>query len=215
MSNKVKSIPVLLLLLSLLASRAGAAEDEASLVLKDLNGREQRLDSYRGKTVVLNFWATWCAPCVKEMPILVSLQNRFGAWGVQVIGASADEQPDKIPAFIKKLKINFPVWVGATTADMERLGLGSALPATAIIDHNGQVVERILGVVNKEDLEKRIEAILPGKSDRDTPAKAKPGETHGESPRGKDEHDHRHEHKEGEDHKHGGIGLEGASTVPS
>src|SRR4029450_13780345 len=100
-------------------------------------------------------------------------------------GASADEQPDKIPAFIKKLKINFPVWVGATTADMERLGLGSALPATAIIDHNGQVVERILGVGNKEDVEKRIEAILPGKSDRDRPAKAKPGETHGESPRGK------------------------------
>jgi thiol-disulfide isomerase/thioredoxin len=215
MTHKVKSVPVLMLLLSLLASGAGAAGDEASLVLKDLNGREQRLDSYRGKTVVLNFWATWCAPCVKEMPILVSLQNRYGAWGLQVIGASADEQPDKIPAFIKKMKINFPVWVGATTADMERLGLGKALPATAIIDHKGQVVERIPGVVKKEDLEKRIEAILHGGSDRDAPAKPEPGKTQGESPGKKDEHDRQHEHKEGEDHKHGGIGLEGASTVPS
>jgi thiol-disulfide isomerase/thioredoxin len=211
MTKKVKSIPVLVLLLSLLTTGAEAVGEEASLVLKDLNGREQRLDSYRGKTVVLNFWATWCAPCVKEMPILVSLQNRFGAWGLQVIGASADEQPDKIPAFIKKLKINFPVWVGATTADMERLGLGNALPATAIIDHKGQVVERIPGVVKKEDLEKRIKAILHGSSDRDAPAKPEPGETHRESPGKKDEHDH----KEGEDHKHGGIGLEGASTVPS
>jgi thiol-disulfide isomerase/thioredoxin len=215
MTHKVKSVPVLMLLLSLLASGAGAAGDEASLVLKDLNGREQSLDSYRGKTVVLNFWATWCAPCVKEMPILVSVQNRYGAWGLQVIGASADEQPDKIPAFIKKLKINFPVWVGATTADMERLGVGNALPATAIIDHNGQVVERIPGVVKKEDLEKRIEAILHGRSDRDAPAKPEPGETHRESPGEKDQHDHQHEHKDGENHKHGGIGLEGASTVPS
>jgi thiol-disulfide isomerase/thioredoxin len=211
MTGNVKSVPVLMLLLSLLTTGAEAAGDEASLVLKDLNGREQRLDSYRGKTVVLNFWATWCAPCVKEMPILVSLQNRYGAWGVQVIGASADEQPDKIPPFIKKLKINFPVWVGATTADMERLGLGSALPATAIIDHNGQVVERIRGVVNQEDLEKRIEAIVHGRSDRDAPAKPESGESPGE----KDKHDHQHEHKEGEDHKHGGVGLEGASTVPS
>ena len=213
MTHKVKAVAVLMLLLLLLATGAGAAGDEAALVLKDLNGREQRLDSYRGKTVVLNFWATWCAPCVKEMPILVSLQNRYGAWGLQVIGASADEQPDKIPAFIKKLKINFPVWVGATTADMERLGLGNALPATAIIDHNGQVVERIRGVFKKEDLEKRIEAILHLRSDRDAPAKPEPGETHRESPGEKDEHEH--EHKEGEDHKHGGIGLEGASTVPS
>jgi thiol-disulfide isomerase/thioredoxin len=215
MTHKVKSVPVFMLLLSLLTSGAGAAEDEASLVLKDLNGREQSLDSYRGKTVVLNFWATWCAPCVKEMPILVSLQNRYGAWGVQVIGASADEEPDKIPAFIKKLKINFPVWVGATTADMERLGLGNALPATAIIDHKGQVVECIRGVFKKEDLEKRIEAILHGSPDHEAPAKHEPGETQGESPGKKDEHDHQHEHKEGEDHKHGGIGLEGASTVPS
>jgi thiol-disulfide isomerase/thioredoxin len=213
MTHKVKSVPGLMLLLSLLTTGAEAAGDEASLVLKDLNGREQRLDSYRGKTVVLNFWATWCAPCVKEMPILVSLQNRYGAWGLQVIGASADEQPDKIPTFIKKLKINFPVWVGATTADMERLGLGNALPATAIIDHNGQVVERIRGVFKKDDLEKRIEAILHLRSDRDAPAKLEPGETHRESPGEKDEHEH--EHKEGEDHKHGGIGLEGASTVPS
>ena len=215
MTHHVKSVPVLMLLLSLLASGAGAAGDEASLVLKDLNGREQSLDSYRGKTVVLNFWATWCVPCVEEMPILVSLQNRYGAWGLQVIGASADEQPAKIPAFIKKLKINFPVWVGATTADMERLGLGNALPATAIIDHNGQVVERIPGVVKQEDLEKRIEAILHSRSDRDAPARPEPGETHRESPGEKDGHDHQHEHKEGEDHKHGGIGLEGASTVPS
>ena len=214
MTQKVKFIAVLLLL-GFLPIGAGAAGDEASLVLKDLNGREQRLDSYRGKTVVLNFWATWCGPCVKEMPILVSLQNRFGARGVQVIGASADEQPDKIPAFIKKLKINFPVWVGATTADMQRLGLGSALPATAIINHTGQVVERIPGVVKKEDLEKRIEAILQGRSDHGVPAKSEPDETHVESPGKKDEHDHPHEHKEGEDHKHGGIGLEGASTVPS
>jgi thiol-disulfide isomerase/thioredoxin len=80
--------------------------------LKDLTGIDQRLSAYRGRIVVLNFWATWCVPCKQEMPDLAAIQNEYAAFGVQVVGASADQLADraKVLEFIKQTKINFPVW---------------------------------------------------------------------------------------------------------
>src|SRR6266404_2337711 len=103
---------------------------EAEMVLNDLFGVEQRLSAYRGRIVVLNFWATYCVPCRKEMPDLAAIQNQYAALGVQVIGAAADDMSAlaKVRQFIKDTKLNFPVWLGATAADMQRFGLGSALP---------------------------------------------------------------------------------------
>ncbi len=121
---------------------------------------------------MLNFWATWCIPCREEMPMLVDLQRRYESRGVQVIGASADEEGTQkaIPSFARKHRINFPIWIGATTANMQRLGLGEALPATAIIDRDGQIVGRILGPLDKEDLENRIEWLLGDRQTRDSSA---------------------------------------------
>ncbi|MCA1629684.1 MAG: TlpA family protein disulfide reductase [Acidobacteria bacterium] len=89
---------------------------QAELALRDLSGAEQRLSALRGRVVVLNFWATYCAPCRKEMPDLAAIQNDYAAQGVQVVGASSDEAEDraKVLQFIKETKINFPVWLGAT-----------------------------------------------------------------------------------------------------
>src|SRR5205085_2555439 len=77
---------------------------EAELALKDLFGVEQRLSTFRGRIVVLNFWATYCVPCRKEMPDLAAIQNQFAALGVQVIGAAADSAADKpkVMQFIKE-----------------------------------------------------------------------------------------------------------------
>lgn len=135
---------------------------EAELMLKDLSGVEQRLSSYRGRIVVLNFWATYCIPCRKEMPDLAAIQNQYAALGVQVIGASADDATDlpKVRQFIKETKVNFPVWIGATAADMQRFGLGSGLPGTLVIGRDGKIVASIRGIIKPADLKKHLDHML-------------------------------------------------------
>jgi thiol-disulfide isomerase/thioredoxin len=172
---------------------------QSDLRLKDLSGSERSLSEYRGQVVVLNFWATWCIPCRAEMPILVLLQERYSGRGVQFIGASADEgnSREKVIEFVRRLKINFPILLGATSADMQRFNLGDALPATAIIDRDGRVVSRIIGPAEHSELEARIEWLLGDRSSPPPPELINKFEGHRE------------------DHSHEGIGIEGASVVPS
>ena len=135
---------------------------EVELALRDLFGAEQRLSALRGRVVVLNFWATYCEPCRKEMPDLARIQNNYAALGVQVVGASADEQAarTKVLQFIKETKLNFPVWLGATTGDMERFGLAPALPGTVIIGRDGRIVWHKSGVVKESEVKKQIDTLL-------------------------------------------------------
>ncbi|MCA1591780.1 MAG: TlpA family protein disulfide reductase [Acidobacteria bacterium] len=141
---------------------ANVVGSEVNLTLKDLFGAVQSLSALKGRIVVLNFWATYCVPCRKEMPDLAAIQNEYAALGVQVVGASADEAADraKVLQFIKEAKVNFPIWMGATTADMMRFGLGAALPGTVIIDRSGRIAKVISGIVNQADLKKQIDAML-------------------------------------------------------
>ncbi len=139
-----------------------AVGQQVELKLKDLFGTEQSLSGYRGRIVILNFWATFCEPCRKEMPDLALIQNEYAALGVQVIGASADAPEDrpKVLQFIKETRINFPIWMGATSNDMSRFGLGEALPGTVVIDKDGKIVRAISGIVNAADLRKEIDQML-------------------------------------------------------
>jgi len=134
---------------------------EVELKLKDLGGVEQSLASLKGRLVILNFWATYCIPCRAEMPDLAAIQNEFAALGVQVIGASTDEPGDhaKVLQFVRETKINFPIWMGATTKDMVRFGLGGALPGTIVIGKDGRVAKVIWGVINKADLKRDLERL--------------------------------------------------------
>lgn len=141
---------------------ANVLGQEVELTLKDPFGAEQRLSSLKGRIVVLNFWATYCAPCRTEMPDLAAIQNEYAALGVQVIGASADETEDRalVLQFVKETRINFPIWMGATTADMMRFGLGAALPGTVVIGRDGRIAKIISGIVNQADLKKQIDLML-------------------------------------------------------
>lgn len=162
---------------------------EVSLTLKDPFGTQQTLGALKGRIVVLNFWATYCVPCRKEMPDLAAVQNEYAALGVQVVGASVDAAEDraKVLQFVKETKVNFPIWTGATAADMMRFGLGAALPGTVIIGRDGRVAKVISGIVNQADLKKQIDAMLvtaekAGATERrrereqSASAKQKPGE---------------------------------------
>lgn len=139
-----------------------AIGQNVELKLNDLFGTEQSLAQYKGRIVILNFWATFCIPCREEMPDLAKIQNEYAALGVQVIGASTDEASSrpKVLKFIKETKLNFPIWMGATAADMTRFGLGEALPGTVIIDKSGKIVQVISGIVNVEDMRKQIDSML-------------------------------------------------------
>lgn len=136
--------------------------NDAVLALKDLTGGQQSLAGYRGRVVVLNFWATWCEPCKKEMPDLAAIQNEYAALGVQVIGAAGDAAEDsaKVLKFIREYKVNFPVWIGASTTDMERFGVGTVLPATVIIDREGKIVWREIGIVKAAQLKAELDKLL-------------------------------------------------------
>jgi len=203
---------VLSLILSASALQAGAAEEppttgsRATLALQDLEGRSRDLKDLEGRIVVLNFWATWCIPCRQEMPVFVRLQERRAAEGVQVIGASADEAGNEgaVQAFVQEQRIHFPIWIGATTVDMQRLGLGTALPATAIIDRDGTVVARAPGIIDEAGLNRWIDWLL---GDRSAPAPPPPvGVPIPHAATGGHEHDHHHG---------AGVGLDGPSLVPS
>ena len=135
---------------------------EVDLTLKDPFGTTQALSGLKGRIVILNFWATYCIPCRKEMPDLAAIQNEYAALGVQVVGASADEAEDRVKVlqFVKETKVNFPIWTGATTSDMIRFGLGGALPGTVVIGKDGRIAKVISGVINQADLKKQIDALL-------------------------------------------------------
>lgn len=135
---------------------------QVDLTLKDLSGVDQSLTALKGRIVVLNFWATYCIPCRKEMPDLAAIQNEFAALGVQVIGVNADDAEDrnKVLQFVRETKVNFPIWVGGSTEHMIRFGLGAALPGTVVIGRDGRVAKIISGVVDQPVLRKEIEALL-------------------------------------------------------
>jgi thiol-disulfide isomerase/thioredoxin len=139
---------------------------DGELALTDLAGAAQSLKDWRGRIVVLNYWATWCGPCVKEMPDLVALQNEYAPFGVQVIGASADDAADKakVLQFARKAKLNFPIWLGASIADMQHMGLGQELPATAIVGRDGKIVYRVKGVFKAKELRQQLDKLLEEKT---------------------------------------------------
>jgi len=137
---------------------ATTKEPKAELTLKDADGRRVRLSDYRGKLVVLNFWATWCGPCASEMPTLVEAEKTYSG-RVVFIAASLDDGKSRsnVPEFLNKYHVTFPVWFGATGDDLAKLDMGPAVPATAFIDEDGHIISRIWGQFREPELKERLE----------------------------------------------------------
>jgi len=125
------------------------------LTLPDVDGKDQRLDQWKGKVLVVNFWATWCEPCRKEMPEFVKAQARFSGKGLQFVGIAID-QPDKIRQFARELNLNYPSLVGGYGALELSKGLGNrvmALPFTVIVNRNGEIAYTQMGPLNSVKLD--------------------------------------------------------------
>jgi len=142
---------------------------KAELTLKDAAGKKVSLRDYRGKIVVVNFWATWCGPCNDEMPMIVEMEKEYRSRGVVFLAASLDDSKTKsrIPDFLSKYKVEFPVWYGATGDDLDKLGLGEAVPDTIFIDQEGGITARVLGQMRREELKERLDWLT---GDRSGPA---------------------------------------------
>ena len=118
--------------------------------LKSLDGRNVKLSDFRGKAVLLNFWATWCGPCKIEMPWFVQLQNEFGPQGFQVVGVAMDDpgSEKEIAKFTHDLGVNYPILVGTEPVG-ESYGGVNVLPTTFFVDRDGKLVAREFGLQSR------------------------------------------------------------------
>jgi len=128
--------------------------------LTDLNGRTTKSSDFHGKVLILDFWATWCAPCRVEIPHFVELQKQYGDKGLTVIGVSLDEQDQEVvKKFVKRLGVNYAIVMGNEKV-VEAYGGIDAIPTTFVIDRQGRIVSRHMGYDDKKVLEKEIQSLL-------------------------------------------------------
>lgn len=139
------------------------ADKQANLdfTVKDMNNQSVRLSDYKGKVILVNFWATWCAPCKVEIPAFVELYDEYKGKGLVILGISGDDDAETLRAFASEWKINYPVLVGK---DEEKLldayGPLFGYPTSVLVGRNGAVCGRHVGPATKEEFEQEIKALL-------------------------------------------------------
>lgn len=134
------------------------------LVLADIAGKPQRLDQWRGRILVVNYWATWCPPCRDEMPGFSRLQDRYRDKMVQFVGISIDD-PDKIAEFQKETPVTYPLLIADLATMQSSAGYGNraqALPFTAVFDGEGRLAATRLGRWDEADLEREVRRLISG-----------------------------------------------------
>ena len=157
-------------------SEGGASGDEGSpdaddalakgkpaplqFTMKDMNGIDVKLASFKGKVILLNFWATWCGPCRAEIPSLVDLQQQYGDQLV-VLGVSIDDPLNKLKPYATEMHMNYPVLVGKDRQDVQdAYGPLWGIPVSVFVDREGKVWKRHSGIASKDQFEREIKALL-------------------------------------------------------
>lgn len=126
---------------------------------QDLHGHALHLKAFRGKVVLLNFWATWCAPCQVEMPVFAAWQRVYGAQGLAVVGISMDDDATAARQLVGRLKLDYPVAMGDARLGL-RYGGVLGLPLTFLIDRKGVIRARFQGETDVKVIESRVRALL-------------------------------------------------------
>jgi peroxiredoxin len=134
-----------------------------NFTLTDIDGKKVNLSSFKGKVMILDFWATWCAPCKVEIPWFVEFQKKYAAQGFSVVGVSVDDSVEKLKPFAAQFKMNYPVLLGDGRDDIQgekAYGPMFGLPKTFVIGRDGRICKTHVGFSQKETLEKQIKSLL-------------------------------------------------------
>jgi peroxiredoxin len=151
---------VCLLIPAFVFAQVKQGEQLPALSLKDLKGNLIKIQDYKGKVILLNFWATWCVPCRAEIPELVKWQNEYQAQGLQIIGITyPPTNTVKVHNFAKKNKINYPILFGSKKIK-SLFDKGEVMPFSVIIDRSGNIKEYIEGIIFDEEFAVKIKPLL-------------------------------------------------------
>ena len=151
-----------------ISSTDAKGKQAPDFALQDLQGKQVKLSDFRGKAVLLNFWATFCGPCKVEMPWLVELQKQYGPQGFEIVGVALDDSgKETIEKFAKQMGVNYTILQGQDAVGDAYGAVG--LPATYYIDRSGKIVDSALGLVTRSEIENNIKkSLAEGKSQAET-----------------------------------------------
>jgi thiol-disulfide isomerase/thioredoxin len=145
------------------------AKPAPELTLKDLDGKDLSLSQYKGKLVLVNFWATWCEPCQVEIPWLIGMQQKYAAKGFTILGIAMDEdgakvvtpwvQKERFDVNGSKSQMNYPIVIGDDAA-ADKFGGLLGYPTSVLVNRDGKIVKRITGIINEDEISKWIESQL-------------------------------------------------------
>ena len=143
------------------ACPANAKPANLDFTLKDMNGKDVKLSAYKGKVILLDFWATWCGPCKLEIPWFVEFQTKYGTKGLQALGVSVDDTVDKLKPYVAQLKMNYPVLQGLGHDDVQdAYGPLWGIPVTVVISRDGRICTKHTGISSKDSFEREIKSLL-------------------------------------------------------
>jgi cytochrome c biogenesis protein CcmG/thiol:disulfide interchange protein DsbE len=140
---------------------SGPGEQAPSFTLTSLDGSKVSLADFKGKVVILDFWATWCPPCKREIPDFIALQTKYGAQGLQVVGVAVSDEESAVKKFVNDIGMNYPVLFGTPGVSAQYGGVES-IPTTFVIDRDGRIRETFVGYRSADTFEAVIGPLLGG-----------------------------------------------------
>jgi thiol-disulfide isomerase/thioredoxin len=166
MTKTLGAIALALLALNPPPPDAGVCDAKAkpaklNFTFKDVNGHKVALSDFKGKVIILDFWATWCVPCKAEIPGFIDLQSKYGKDGLQILGLSVDDPIDKLKPYVADMKMNYPVLQGkGNDAVLDAYEPIPSIPTSVVIARDGKVCARHVGIAPMDIFEKEIKSLL-------------------------------------------------------
>ncbi|MQA31768.1 MAG: redoxin domain-containing protein [Luteitalea sp.] len=145
----------------MLSCPADAKPANLNFTLKDVAGKDVTLSDFKGKVLVVDFWATWCGPCKVEIPHFIEFQDKYGKDGLQIVGISVDDTVDKLEPYVREMKMNYPVLQGLGHDDVQdAYGPILGIPVSVVISRDGKICATHTGLTAKDVFEREIKALL-------------------------------------------------------